>query len=182
MAVEFDVTVGGEDSNTYVSIAYADQYFENIGGTAYSNWSAIVDDEDKKRALIRGTQFIDTYPTYNGTKVSIGQRLEFPRVLVGYDIPSGSDSTPYYIPEKIMEATMEATRRSISEVVSGVPVFEDLIPDRTREVMREKVGELETWYDRDSPVYDQSFTQIETILRDYIESYGAARVFKVRRA
>ena len=66
-----DATVGGASSNSYVSVATADTYFdERVGASA---WTAETTDE-KERALIQGTRRLDQ-EKYQGIKVSEGHSL-----------------------------------------------------------------------------------------------------------
>jgi len=181
VAIQFDFTVSGENANTYVSIPYADQYFENMGGSFFTTWVSIAED-DKKRALIRGTQYIDSAMVFIGEKLTDTQSLEFPRYGLPYNVPSGSDADPNYIPRKVLDATLEASKKSIGSLENGVTTFVDLAPDKTRAVIKEKIDTLEVEYDKDSLVYDVSYSTIKNLLRDYLQSNGLAGFIPIGRA
>ena len=69
---------GLTDSNSYVSVVFADDYFSARG---VSGWDAL-EVEQKEQALIRATDFIDNIFQWCGKKASAEQALRFPRVNV----------------------------------------------------------------------------------------------------
>lgn len=67
---------GLTDSNSYVSVVFADNYFSSRG---VSEWNAL-ETEVKEQALIRATDYIDNIFQWCGKKASVEQALRFPRV------------------------------------------------------------------------------------------------------
>ena len=101
MAITLDATVGGTDSNSYVTLDEFYSYLEiraNVNLTDYN-----VDDELSKSLLISATDRID-YESYDGTLSNTSQALSFPR----YDLPliDGRD-VDNVIPKNIKKATFE---------------------------------------------------------------------------
>jgi hypothetical protein len=109
-------TVGGSTSNSYVSLADAESYFEDrINSTANGNWentSAGVarTDAEKSAALVTATRRIDE-EQFRGYKVTTTQALKFPR----YDITD--DDGNYYATEAIPEPVKQATYLTALELL-----------------------------------------------------------------
>jgi len=80
MALIIDATVSGANSNSYVTLAEANSYFE---ARLYSAvWDAASID-DRNRALAMATKRIEQENFY-GDRASTTQKLKFPRVNIGY--------------------------------------------------------------------------------------------------
>lgn len=69
---------GLTDSNSYVSVVFADDYFSARG---VSEWVTLTT-EKKEQALIRATDFIDNVFQWCGKKATVEQALRFPRVNI----------------------------------------------------------------------------------------------------
>jgi hypothetical protein len=71
-----DATVGGANSNSYLTLTEAEEYFD----TRYrsSAWDALTD-EVKANLLIESTRTIDTYFRFNGEPSTEEQALAVPR-------------------------------------------------------------------------------------------------------
>jgi hypothetical protein len=97
-----DATVGGNSSNSYLSLADADSLIaERVGDT--SAWTD-AQDSDKEKALISATRRLDQQ-TFKGCKTLNTQALKWPR----YDVED-EDGYPYAsdsIPIPIKHATAE---------------------------------------------------------------------------
>ena len=99
--IVLDATVGGVDSNSYVTLDEANTYFlSRANSTA---WNDITDDEIKKSLLISATDRID-FESFDGFLVDTAQSLSFPR----YDLPllDGRD-VDSIIPKQIKKAVYE---------------------------------------------------------------------------
>lgn len=89
------------DSNTYIALAYAEQYLEDRLDS--SAWTA-ADTDDKNRAILMSTRVLDSYAIWLGQKTDEDQALTFPR----YDLEDEGwliDSDA--IPIKIQKAQAE---------------------------------------------------------------------------
>lgn len=119
MPVPTDVisTVGAADSNSYISIADADQYNENL--FYGSDWSNTLTPSQKATALIQSTKLLDEWVTWDGDKVDDIQRLQWPR----YDV-YGRDRFVIdsdVIPIEIQEATAEMARLLLNKDLTKSP-------------------------------------------------------------
>lgn len=89
------------DSNTYIDLAYANQYFEDRLDSDY--WSN-ADDNKRNKAILMSTRILDTYAIWLGQKTEEDQALKFPRYGLeddGYVIDFN------VVPVKIQEAQAE---------------------------------------------------------------------------
>lgn len=148
MAVLVDDTLAGEFSNSYVDVAYADEYFDaHFDTTKKSTWEALGDDQ-KQMLLVESTTQLESfrfvypatreqydlvYDSYTRTVMSLSntraplkfsyiQQLQFPRNL---DIKTTDGSL--YIPEPIKIAQCEQaislknfTESNIIKAMSGI--------------------------------------------------------------
>ena len=78
MALVLDSTVAGASSNSYVSRANADTFFE--GRYSDGGWSAL-SSANKDRALVAATRIIDR-ETFLESPATTTQRLKWPRLYV----------------------------------------------------------------------------------------------------
>ena len=69
---------GKTDSNSYVSVDFADDYFSARG---VSGWDALTVGQ-KEQALIRATDYIDNVFQWCGKKATAEQALRFPRINI----------------------------------------------------------------------------------------------------
>jgi len=97
-----DATIGGENSNSYVTHAYASSYWSD---SIYStNWDAYTADEQNK-LLIMATRTLDDWYEWVGSKATEQQALRWPRY-------SATDQDGWWIdsdelPVNLMNATAE---------------------------------------------------------------------------
>ena len=75
MAATINATIKGENANSYVTLAEANTYFETVPDS--STWTNKTDDQ-KNRALISATRWIDSFVFY-GDRCDQGQALKWPR-------------------------------------------------------------------------------------------------------
>lgn len=75
----FDSSIGGANSNSYVSVEDADDYFETSIGKP--NWSSL-SVTDKQKCLIESTRLLDTLIKWKGFIKSDQQALMWPRSYV----------------------------------------------------------------------------------------------------
>lgn len=98
---------GIEDANSYVDLAFANQFMANMGR---KEWLALEDDI-KKISLVKATSYVDNLFTWKGTKATQQQALSFPRLnivdLDGFEVVG--------IPTKLKQAVCEAAFYGFSE-------------------------------------------------------------------
>jgi len=101
-----DATVGGEDSNSYVTVSEADTYFENR--THASAWEQL---ENKESYLITASKQLDWYISWKGTKQYDEQAMDWPRSDALSS--SGVEYPEDEIPNCVKEATFEMALSSL---------------------------------------------------------------------
>ena len=75
MTASIDATISGANSNSFVTLDEANNYFATVPES--STWDDKTVDQ-KKRALISATRWIDSF-VYYGDRCDDGQALKFPR-------------------------------------------------------------------------------------------------------
>lgn len=108
---------GLPDSNSYIDLAFADQYHEDRGNDFWAGLSSPV----KQKALVRATSYIDKRfgRKFRGSRQIIDQALYWPRVGAvdddGYSFPQ--------VPRQLEKATAEyAMRAAIYNVLAPDPL------------------------------------------------------------
>ncbi len=137
MALIVEDGTGRADSESYISVADADARHAALGN---SGWAAL-DTTKKEQALRRATGYMEgAYRSrWKGTKLMRAQALSWPRYgaeVDGYAVPST------IVPTEIANACADLALKASAG---------DLTPDLTRGIVREKIGPIETEYDRNSP-------------------------------
>jgi hypothetical protein len=139
-----DTTVGGPDSESYISATDASTYHLNHGNDAWSDGSA----DEQEAALRRATIWLDGRyrRLWKGNKANIAiveggsppeQSLAWPRINVVDDEGSVISSTS--IPRAVRYACAEAALRELSAPGS-------LFPDLGKETSSESVGPIRVTY------------------------------------
>ncbi|MDH3377779.1 MAG: hypothetical protein OEQ39_12595 [Gammaproteobacteria bacterium] len=144
-------------ANSYVSVADADTYFENLGTTL---WIETASDEAKEASLVRAASYMQQKYRllWKGSRVQAFQSLDWPRR--GVDVPDFFD--PFFrqvnvplqfqdtvfigenvIPVEVQQAQMLL---AISAIDAAGAATISLQPNYGRKTKREKVGDLEVEY------------------------------------
>ncbi len=126
--MSIDTTVGGNASESYVTVAEADIYVEaRYDGTDLgTEWDAL-DEEPKEYRLKLGALILNTF-AWRGAKASRNQRLDFPRWWRwddGYpldedtyeDYADITDYTPPTVPDEAKDAQCELSLQVVHEVI-----------------------------------------------------------------
>lgn len=103
MPATINATLSSASANSYVTLADANAYFETVPNSA--SWIDKTDDQ-KNRALISATRWIDTLNFY-GDRCDAGQSLKWPRT--NYEVDNIT-LTCTVIPNDIKYATYELAR------------------------------------------------------------------------
>lgn len=112
-------TVGGASSNSYISVADADTYFdERLNATAWTGASTT----DKQRALIQATRRIDQ-EDWEGVKVATSQALDWPRYWATDE--DGEEYDQDIIPQPVKDAVCELALRFLSDKLKGKDTLAD---------------------------------------------------------
>ena len=103
MAATINATLKSETANSYVTLSESNDYFDTSPDS--STWTDKTDDQ-KKRALISATRWIDTLVFY-GDRCDESQALKFPRTNYQVD---GVELACSAIPNNIKYAQFELAR------------------------------------------------------------------------
>ena len=127
---------GLANSNSFVSVAEADDYLGNVGATAWSEATL----DAKEAALIRATAYLSTYFRWKGARVNgRAQALSYPRQGVtdceGNAVPSDA------VPVEVKAATYQAALFELSNPFGLSP---QITPSQQNK--RVKVGPVEVEY------------------------------------
>lgn len=158
MALVVETGSGLSTAESFCSVADADARHSAFGNTAWTGTDAA-----KEAALRRATAFMEQRYRNNwkGTRLYRAQALSWPRygaIVDSYDV----DST--VVPEEVKNACADLAVKALTE---------DLNPDLTRAVIREKVGPLETEYAEYSPQAKRPVS-IDQALAPYLRGGGAS--------
>ena len=172
MAATINATVKGENANSYVTLAEANDYFDTSPDS--STWTNKTDDQ-KKRSLISATRWIDTFVFY-GDRCDDGQALKFPRNNYQVD---GVELACSKIPNNIKYAQYELARAlaNDTDAITGTTGKEGNISEA-------KLGDLEVKFNTTT----QNTGSVNNImdvypwLQSYLGAYmlGGAGSYQVR--
>jgi hypothetical protein len=163
MALIVETGAGAANSESYISVANADARQTALGNTAWTGDTAA-----KESALRNATIYMTgAYRSrWTGYRITASQALDWPRVGVCADYWSvASDIVPTEVANACADLAVKA--------LTG-----ELAPDLERGIVREKVGPLETEYDRYSP-QAKRYPAIDRMLAPYLfGSSGMARLVR----
>lgn len=148
---------GLENSNSYVTIAEADDYW-TLRNEEATGWGEL-SDEAKTRGLILAAQYMDYSYRWDGDRYSSLQAMSWPRVMfMDRDYRAMFANV---IPQRIKDAQCELARE---EAVNG-----SLLPtlDRSGRVQSETLGPLSVTYFQDAPGTKQ-FPLVDLLLADLV--------------
>ncbi len=172
MAATINATVKDANANSYVTLTEANTYFETVPDS--STWTNKTDDQ-KNRALISATRWIDSF-VYYGDRCDDGQALKFPRNNYQVD---GVELSCSVIPLNIKYAQYELARAlaNDSEAMTG-----NVGTDGNIEEV--KLGDIQVKYN----IQSQGTGSVNNVLDKYpwLQSYlgaymlGGAGSFQMR--
>lgn len=150
---------GKTDSNSYITVEFADSYHNDLGNDEWDTYSLPV----QEKSCVKATAFIDLSFTLSGYKNDRDQALEFPRTDVvdknGYEIPNDE------VPIEVQKATADLALLFLEKP--------DLAKDNFEKVVKmEKIGPIQKEYD----VY-QSVNQVFTQIRNHLRGIGTFNRF-----
>jgi hypothetical protein len=149
MPLVVETGFGSSLSNAYLSVASADTYHEERGNDSWEEATFAA----KEAAIIRASQWIDTFYKFRGQRTHSTQAMAWPRSGAvdddGFEVEG--------LPPVVVYATAEAALRALQG---------DLSPDRERggRVVRQKVGEVEVEYAPEAPA-GTVYAHIDALLR-----------------
>jgi hypothetical protein len=154
MTLTVESGAGDAGADAYVSLTYADAYFDARSNTT---WAAATDDA-KEAAIRYATAYIDTIARYKGVKTLSTQALEFPRT----DLVDWSGYTITGLPTRVQQATCELALRALSE-----DLYVDL--DRGGAIAAESVAGISVSY-RPDATPGKTFRSAMQLLKPYMRA------------
>ena len=122
------------NSNSYVSLDFADEYFFSRG---YSEWENL-EEKNKEQLLVKATDYIDNIYQWLGSKKTSTQSLRFPRVnLTDYEGIEIVD-IPLSLKYSVCDVAFECLK--------GTELFGK--EDTNGNVISEKIGQLAFTYEK----------------------------------
>lgn len=119
MAITIDVTVAGENSNSYTTKAEASAVGGYHDGHLYSSvWEASTT-ANKNSALVMATRILDQWVDWKGNRATEDQALRWPR----YDVQDRDGYTfdSDIIPRFLKDATAELARHLLTSDTTAAP-------------------------------------------------------------
>lgn len=135
MAPVFDATIGGELSNSYADLVFADAYAAN---QSWGNSWLGLEEDARQIALIGATQWLETM-SWKGYRCGSGQALAWPRSGISCD---GVAATCEVIPLRIRQAEIQLAYQLSQDPTSIVPSPGGGVASGTY-VSMQKLGDLE---------------------------------------
>lgn len=150
---------GLTDSNSYVSVVFADDYFSAHG---VSKW-AVLDESSKETALINATDYVDNIFQWYGQKLKKEQSLRFPRKnLFDYE-GTEIEGIPNCLKQAVCEAAVLSSK--------GTELFQTA--EKNGDVVSETIGELSFSYSKKNneavaglSLYDSINTKLRGLFKD----------------
>lgn len=147
------------DSNSYVTVAFANDYLASMGVTA---WSALTQDK-KEVLLVKATDYVDNTYRWRGRKSTQEQALQFPRT--GCVDDDGNDV------EGIPRALQQAVCMCASVLITEDSLY--AVEESNGAVVSEKIGQLAFTYDVSKKVKGSSlYDSINLRLRGLFNAPG----------
>lgn len=150
---------GLTDSNSYVSVVFADDYFSvrNI-----SEWEKL-EETAKESALIRATDYVDNIFQWYGKKLNYEQSLRFPRSnLVDYE-GNAIKGIPNCLKQAVCDAALVISQ--------GTDLFQT--KEANGDIVSETIGQLSFTYSKTnkenvtgSSLYDSINTKLRGLFKD----------------
>lgn len=159
MSLVVETGEGLATADSYISVADATTRHTNLGNT---NWALLSNDE-MEQALRRATiHMTNSYRSrWQGYRRTVGQALDWPRVDVVVDQINAIDSDT--VPSDIQNACADFALKAAAG---------DLNADLERGIVREKVGPIETEFDRNTP-QSVRYRAIDMALAPYLKGSSA---------
>lgn len=148
---------GRDDAESYVTVAFADNYATAHGLTAWTGLEAV-----KEVALRKATQYIDTTYNFRSAKSYQYQALEFPRQLWDWDMSPEMS--------RLFAATVELAVKALTE-----SLFSDVEPSV---VVKVKVGPIEKTTRPSDTSGQKRFANVDALLKQLTTGLGGVSVVR----
>jgi len=145
----FDSTISGQNSNSYISVADADNYHAGVIDSTI--WDALTINK-KERALIQATNVIENSYEFAGNRTIFTQRLKFPRNNISVDDVFLDGFT---MPKQLIDATAEMAKRLI--------VKDSTVDIRSDAIHKVAIGSLKVDFKKDSEQLTKIISDMVTL-------------------
>jgi hypothetical protein len=168
MSLNVETGTGSSTSESFASVADADLYHSNRGNTA---WAAIASTALKEAALRKATDYMEqSYRLrWLGYRHTEAQALSWPRDEVQRADFTYLNQWSFYpndeVPTEVKNACAELALKASAD---------ELSPDLTQGVIREKVDVLEVEYDKYSS-QSPRYVAIDRLLSPFLSGSSASR-------
>lgn len=162
------VTISSESYDTYIDLDYANLYLD--GQIAATAWRAETSDDNKGRAIVSATRFIDRQ-LWDGNKVDSYQVHAFPRTGLVYPGDDAIEVPSNIVPQEVLDATAELA----SLLLDGSEVQTNIDPN-TGAIQSLKAGSVAISYFRT----DALASRLPTILWELLGFWLAGGASSIR--
>jgi hypothetical protein len=168
MSLIVETGSGASNSESYISVADASTYHTNRGN---SEWAALASDTVREQALRRATDYMEQVYRLRwlGYRKLESQALSWPRDEVQRADFTYLNQFAFYpddeVPTEVKNACAELALRASTD---------DLLPDLTQGIIRERVDVLETEYDKYSSQLPR-YSAIDRMLMPFLRGSSASR-------
>lgn len=157
MALITEDGTGRDDSESYVTVAYADNYATAHGLNAWTGADSV-----KEAALRNATQYIDTSYNFRSAKSYQYQALEFPRQMWDWDVDP--------LMTRLRSATVELAVKALTE-----NLFADVDPSV---VTRVTVGPITKETKPVSTAGQKRYANVDALIRQLTTGLGGVAVVR----
>lgn len=178
MALIVETGAGLSTAESYLSVAEALTYHNNLGNTA---WAALTVTQ-QEQALRRATNYmIGEYRLrWLGRRVFTTQSLDWPRVgVVIEDLNSGSGMQTYGLFQVLFTIVPPEVKNACAELALRASIAV-LLDDQSQKVVQEVIGPIRVTYDKDSAARIV-YPQVDAMLRVFLKAGGNAAMGKMIR-
>lgn len=166
MALVVENGTGLSNAESYVSVADASAYLASLGDTTFSG---LADDTAREQALRKATNYMEQRyrGRWKGERLTRSQGLSWPRFDAEVD--------GWYVDVDIVPPEVEHG----CALLAVKSVTETLNDDLAQQVIREKIGPLETEYNANSP-QSKRYLAVDQLLAPFLQgSSSMARLVRV---
>jgi len=165
MALDVEDGTGKSTAESYISVSDASAYHSARGNSA---WAALATDALREEALRRATDYmVQIYRMlWKGVKNSSTQALDWPRSSVYLEpvVTGSSEEYPNLVSSTIVPTDIERACAELALKSASATLY----ADQTQQVVREKIGPIETEYDTNSQLAIR-YKAVDAILAPYLK-------------
>jgi hypothetical protein len=167
---------GMSTAESYISVADATSYHSDRGNI---NWGLLTV-QQQEQALRRATDHMlgEYRNRWNGSRVTSTQYLDWPRLGVIKKDSQGANGVygMFVVPQSIVPVEVKNACAELAIRAAAGPLREDL----TQAIVREKIGPLDTTYDKATSEQTR-YSDVDAMLRVLLRGGGNSSMVKLIR-